>query len=73
MKKILYLILAIISVSCNQQEKQTSDKTKKEVNTTNQVEVIKKELDASDIYTTSKPKVALLISITYDNLRGCSQ
>ena len=66
MKKILYLFLAIVCVSCNQGEKQTSNETKKDVNTTSQVEVIKKELNASDIYTTSKPKVALLIS--YDQI-----
>ena len=68
MKKILCLFLAIVSVSCNQGGKQTSNENKKDVNTTSQVEVIKKELNASDIYTTSKPKVALLISYDQNHI-----
>lgn len=61
MKRILILVLSIFIIACNQEKKENLDKT----GTTekSQTEITQKsELNASDIYSKSKDKVALIIS-----------
>lgn len=60
MKRILLLVLSIFIIACNQEKKENQNKTgiteKSEIKT-----VQKTELNASDIYSKSKEKVALII------------
>lgn len=61
MKKILILVLSIFIIACNQEKKENKDKTG--TIEKSQTEITQKsELNASDIYSKSKDKVALIIS-----------
>ena len=60
MKRILILVLSIFIIACNQEKKENQNNTGITEKPENKIEE-KTELNASDIYSKSKDKVALLI------------
>ncbi|MDB4062335.1 S1C family serine protease [Vicingaceae bacterium] len=61
MKRILFLVLSIFIIACNQEKKENQNKTGITEKPENKI-TKKTELNASDIYSKSKDKVALIIS-----------